>query len=64
MLTDSFHQQIMIDYVEELADVHIKHPGIHIAALLSLGYGLVRSLAWTIAVGIFLEDRFEYGSQY
>ena len=62
MLADSLHQQIMINCVEELTDVHIKHPGGHIAALLSLGYGLVRSLTWTIAVGIFLEDRFEYGS--
>ena len=47
----------MIDCVKELTDVHIKHPGIHIAALLSLGYGLMRSLALTIALGIFLEDR-------
>ena len=64
MLADSLHQQFMIDCVKELTYVHIKHPGSHITALLSLGYGLMRSLAWTIAVGIFLEDRFEYGSQY
>ena len=28
MLADCFHQQFMIDCVEELTDVHIKHPGI------------------------------------
>ena len=51
-----------IDCVEELTDVHIKYPGIHMAVHLNLGNDLVRSLTWTMAIGIFLDDRFEYGS--
>ena len=63
MTLNRLHQQVVVNGVEELGNVHIQYPTEFETSLTCLGYGIGSGAVWTITIRVLVKERF-YGRLY